>query len=124
MKNKTAILIKQVTMTSLLSVILEKEQEKSRKGKKHQIRKRKNHQIIDIRQSSRLRAVSPFRFSLSRESKKMKEKIIIIIKKQKRMLRTFKVRNSFDNDGIENKRALGACSFILWLKFVLISWTC
>ena len=110
-------------MTSLLSVILEKEQEKSRKGKKHQIRKRKKtHQIIDIRQSSRLRAVSPFRFSLSRESKKMKEKIII--KKQKRMLRTFKVRNSFDNDGIENKRALGACSFILWLKFVLISWTC
>ena len=104
-------------MTSLLSVILEKEQEKSRKGKKHQIRKgKKTHQIIDIR------AVSPFRFSLSREPKKMKEKIII--KKQKRMLRTFKVRNSFDNDGIENKRALGACSFILWLKFVLISWTC
>ena len=125
MKNKTAILIKQVTMTSLLSVILEKEQEKSRKGKKHQIRKRKKtHQIIDIRQSSRLRAVSPFRFSLSCESKKMKEKKIIIIKKQKRVLRTFKVRNSFDNDGIENKRALGACSFILWLKFVLISWTC
>ena len=109
-------------MTSLLSVILEKEQEKSRKGKKHQIRKRKKtHQIIDIRQSSRLRAVSPFRFSLSRESKKMKEKIIIIIKKQKRVLRTFKVRNSFDNNGIENKRALGAYSFILWLKFVLIS---
>ena len=109
-------------MTSLLSIILEKEQEKSRKEKKHQIRKgKKTHQIIDIRQSSRLRAVSPFRFSLSRESKKMKEKIIIIIKKQKRVLRTFKVRNSFDNDGIENKRALGACSFILWLKFVLIS---
>ena len=52
-------------------VILEKERGKSRKGKKHQIRKRKKtHQIIDIRQSSRLRAVSPFRFSLSRESKK------------------------------------------------------
>ena len=32
-KNKTAILIKQVTMTSLLSIILEKEQEKSRRGK-------------------------------------------------------------------------------------------
>ena len=45
-----------------------------RKGKKHQIRKRKKtHQIIDIRQSSRLRAVSPFRFSLSRESKKIKK---------------------------------------------------
>ena len=51
----------------------------------------------------------------------MKEKIIIIIKKQERVLRTFKVRNSFDNDGIENQRALRACSFILWLKFVLIS---
>ena len=49
--------------------------------------------------------------------------IIIIIKKQKRVLRTFKVSNSFDNDGIENQRALRACSFILWLKFVLISWT-
>ena len=109
-------------MTSLLSIILEKEQEKSRKEKKHQIRKgKKTHQIIDIRQSSRLRAVSPFRFSLSRESKTMQEKKIIIIKRQKRMLRTFKVRNSFDNDGIENKSALGACSFILWLKFVLIS---
>ena len=55
-------------------VILEKERGKSRKGKKHQIRKRKKtHQIIDIRQSSRLRAVSPFRFSLSRESKKIKK---------------------------------------------------
>ena len=66
--------------------ILEKEQGKSRKGKKHQIRKRKKtHYIIDIRQSSRQRAVSPFRFSLSRESKKMAKKkvpikkIIIII---------------------------------------------
>ena len=47
---------------------------KIEKGKKHQIRKRKKtHQIIDIRQSSRLRAVSPFRFSLSRESKKIKK---------------------------------------------------
>ena len=54
----------------------------------------------------------------------MKEKKKIIIKKQKRVSQTFKVRNSFDNDGIENKRALGACSFVLWLKFVLISWTC
>ena len=70
-----------------------------RKGKK-------THQIIDIRQSSGLRAVSPFRFSLSRESKKMKEKIIILIKKQKRVSQTFKVRNSFDNDGIENKGLL------------------
>ena len=52
-------------------VILEKERGKSRKGKKHQICKRKKtHQIIDIRQSSGLRAVSPFRFSLSREYKK------------------------------------------------------
>ena len=52
-------------------VILEKERGKSRKGKKHQIRKRKKtHQIIGTRQSSRLRAFSPFRFSLSRESKK------------------------------------------------------
>ena len=49
---------------------------------------------------------------------------IIIIKKQKRVSRTFKVRNSFDNDGIENQRALRASSFMLWLKFVLISWTC
>ena len=53
-------------------VILEKERGKSRKGKKHQIRKRKKtHQIIDIRQCSRLRAVSPFRFSLSHKSKKI-----------------------------------------------------
>ena len=50
--------------------------------------------------------------------------LITIIKKQKRVSRTFKVRNSFDNDGIENQRALRASSFMLWLKFVLISWTC
>ena len=31
---------------------------------------------------------------------------IIIIKKQKRVSQTFKVRNSFDNDGIENKGLL------------------
>ena len=49
--------------------------------------------------------------------------IIIIIKKQKRVSQTFKVRNSFDNDGIENQRALRTSSFMLWLKFVLISWT-
>ena len=49
--------------------------------------------------------------------------IILIIKKQKRVSQTFKVRNSFDNDGIENQRALRASSFMLWLKFVLISWT-
>ena len=48
---------------------------KIEKGKKHQIRKRKKtHQIIDIRQSSRLRAVSPFRFSLSLGSETMKKK--------------------------------------------------
>ena len=35
----------------------------------------------------------------------MKEKIIII-KKQKRVLRIFKVRNSFDNDGVEIKGLL------------------
>ena len=49
--------------------------------------------------------------------------IILIIKKQKRVSQTFKVRNSFDNAGIENQRALRASSFMLWLKFVLISWT-
>ena len=49
--------------------------------------------------------------------------IIIIIKKQKRVSQTFKVRNSSNNDGIENQRALGASSFMLWLRFVLISWT-
>ena len=36
----------------------------------------------------------------------MKEKIIILIKKQKRVSQIFKVRNSFDNDGIENKGLL------------------
>ena len=49
--------------------------------------------------------------------------IIIIIKKQKRVSQTFKVRNSSNNDGIENQRALRASSFMLWLRFVLISWT-
>ena len=50
--------------------------------------------------------------------------IIIIIKKQKRVSQTFKVRNSSNNDGIENQRALRACSFMLWFKFILISRTC
>ena len=49
--------------------------------------------------------------------------LIIIINKQKRVSQTFKVCNSFENDGIENQRALRASSFMLWLKFVLISWT-
>ena len=49
--------------------------------------------------------------------------IIITINKQKRVSQTFKVCNSFENDGIENQRALRASSFMLWLKFVLISWT-
>ena len=49
--------------------------------------------------------------------------VIIIIKKQKRVSQTLKVRNSSNNDGIENQRALRASSFMLWLKFVLISWT-
>ena len=49
--------------------------------------------------------------------------IIIIIKKQKRVSQTFKARNSSNNDGIENQRALRASSFMLWLRFVLISWT-
>ena len=55
---------------------------KIEKGKKHQIRKgKKTHYIIDIRQSSRQRAVSPFRFSLSRESKKWQKKKVPIKKK-------------------------------------------
>ena len=49
--------------------------------------------------------------------------IIIIIKKQKRVSQTFKVRNSSNNYGIENQRALRASLFMLWLRFVLISWT-
>ena len=34
------------------------------------------------------------------------------------MSQTFRVSNSFDNYGIENQRALGASSFMLWLKFI------
>ena len=49
-------------------VILEKERGKSRKGKN--IRYANGRKPIKSRQSSRLRAVSPFRFSLSRECKK------------------------------------------------------
>ena len=49
--------------------------------------------------------------------------MMMIINKQKRVSQTFKVCNSFENDGIENQRALRASSFMLWLKFVLISWT-
>ena len=49
--------------------------------------------------------------------------MMMMINKQKRVSQTFKVCNSFENDGIENQRALRASSFMLWLKFVLISWT-
>ena len=51
------------------------------------------------KQSSRVRAVSPFRSSLSRESKKVKKKERKKerkkIKKQKRLSRNDKIRNSF-----------------------------
>ena len=111
-------------MTSLLSIILEKEQEKSRKGKN--IRYAKGRKPIKS-----LTYDSPLDYELSllfgsvchASPKKMKEKMIIIIKKQKRVSQTFKVRNSSNNDGIENQRALRASSFMLWLRFVLISWT-
>ena len=111
-------------MTSLLSIILEKEQEKSRKGK--YIRYAKGRKPIKS-----LTYGSPLDYELSllfgsvchASPKKMKEKKKKI-KKQKRVSQTFKVSNSFDNDGIENQRALGACSFMFWLRFVLISWTC
>ena len=49
--------------------------------------------------------------------------MMMMINKKKRVSQTFKVCNSFENDGIENQRALRASSFMLWLKFVLISWT-
>ena len=49
--------------------------------------------------------------------------MMMMIIKQKRVSQTFKVCNSFESDGIENQRALRASSFMLWLKFVLISWT-
>ena len=57
--------------------------------------------------SSRVRAVSPFRSSLSRESKKVKKKKEKKkkerkkIKKQKRLSRNDKIRNFFDNVGNE-----------------------
>ena len=78
------------------------------------------------KQSSRVQAVSPFRPSLSRESKKVeKKKERKKIKKQKRVSRNDRIRNSFRQrrQWNRNQSALWSCSFMSRLKFVLIYWT-
>ena len=102
-KEVTAIPCRELLSTISLGISCHprKRTRKIEKGKKYQIRKRKKtHQIFDIELFSRLRTVPFFRFSLWRESKKIKNK--------KRVSRTYKVRNSFDkvSNGIEIKRLL------------------
>ena len=102
-KEVTAIPCRELLSTISLGISCHprKRTRKIEKGKKYQIRKRKKtHQIFDIQLFSRLRTVPFFRFSLWRESKKIKDK--------KRVSRTYKVRNSFDkvSNGIEIKRLL------------------
>ena len=98
-------------------VILGKEQGKSRKGKNYQIRKRKKtHQIFDISSPPEYELSLLFGPVCRASLKKWK---------QKRVSRNDKIRNSFRQrrQWNINQRALWACSFMLWLKFVLISWT-
>ena len=102
-KEVTAIPCRELLSTISLGISCHprKRTRKIEKGKKYQIRKRKKtHQIFDIELFSRLRTVPFFRFSLWRESKKIKNK--------KRVSRTYKVRNSFDkvSNVIEIKRLL------------------
>ena len=98
-------------------VILGKEKGKSRKGKNYQIRKRKNtHQIFDISSPPEYELSLLFGPVCRASLKKWK---------QKRVSRNDKIRNSFRQrrQWNINQRALWSCSFMLWLKFVLISWT-
>ena len=110
-------------------VILGKEQGKSRMGKNYQIRKRKKiHQIFDISSPPEYElsllfgpvcCVSLKRWQKNKERNKEANE-------QKRVSRNDKIHNSFRQrrQWNINQRALWSCSFMLWLKFVLISWTC
>ena len=104
--------------------ILGKQQGKSRKGKNNQIHKRKTiHQIFDI--SSPLEWELSLLFGPVCCASPKKWKINKQTNKQKRVSRNYKIRNSFRQrrQWNINQRALWSCSFMLWLKFVMISWT-